>query len=330
LGYIKLNVKNNKTLSDSFDTPILFIIFNDPIKTRLTFEQIKKIKPNYLYIAADGPRQEKKGERERCLETRKILNEINWKCNIKTFFRSENSGSAGLGVFSAIEWFFSHVEEGIILEYDTVPHQDFFYFCKELLEKYRSNDKVMVISGSNFQDENPRSHSSYYFTLLPTLWGFATWRRAFVKFNRDVTRINYSVFSNAIPYKSNRKIAHYWQWKFYCMRRGRIDTWDYPILFSIWINGGVGLVANNNLVTHFVDGDGYAENFNTHVPGITNNPGVPIMPIKFDSLMKVSKDADMFLIKKFNLTISYPKLIYSYLREFVIPVFLVSFCKKNI
>lgn len=315
-------------LSESFDTPILFIIFNDPVKSRHTFEQIKKLKPNNLFLAADGPRQDKKGELKRCLETRKILNEINWECNVRTFFRSENSGSAGVGVFSAIEWFFSYVEEGIVLEYDIVPHQDFFYFCKALLEKYRNNEKVMVISGSNFQDEISRSDSSYYFTLLPTLWGFATWRRAFVKFNSDVTKVSYAVFSNAIPYRLDKKIANYWQWKFYCMRQGRIDTWDYPILFSIWINGGIGIIANRNLVTHNVDNGGYAENFNTHIPGLTNVSSLPILPLRFESSVKTNEVADMYLIKKFNLKISYPELIYAYLKEFVIPDGFVLFIKK--
>jgi len=306
-------------LSESFDTPILFIIFNDPVKSRHTFEQIKKLKPSNLFLAADGPRQDKKGELERCLETRKILNEINWECNVRTFFRSENSGSAGVGVFSAIEWFFSYVEEGIVLEYDIVPHQDFFYFCKALLEKYRNNEKVMVISGSNFQDEISRSDSSYYFTLLPTLWGFATWRRAFEKVEYDCNKINYPIFCNSIPYKFNRKISRYWQWKFNCLRNGRIKTWDYQILFSIWVNNGIGIVSNQNLVSHSVNNISFAENFNTHIPGLTNVPTFPIMPLTYQSDVIVNEGADMYLINKVNLELTNLKLIYSYLKVFLIP-----------
>jgi hypothetical protein len=319
---------NTVGLTEYFNTPILFIIFNDPVKTRNTFEQIKKIKPQSLYLAADGPRQGKAGEEERCFETRKILDEISWECEVKTLFKSENSGSAGLGVFSAIEWFFGHVEEGIVLEYDVVPHLDFFYFCQELLIKYRNNENIMVVGGSNFQDEISRSDSSYYFSSLPTLWGFATWRRAFKKFELNVNKIKYSEFCNVIPYRANKKITRYWRWKFYCMTQGRIETWDYPILFAIWINNGIGIISNKNLVTHFVDSSGYAENFNSHIPGLTNVPSLSILPLSFQSTIKVNIDADMYLTKKFNLELSFFQLIYNYLREFVIPLSLVSFLKS--
>jgi hypothetical protein len=197
-----------------------------------------------------------------------------------------------------------------------------------LLEKYRNSEKVMVVSGSNFQDEISRSNSSYYFTLLPTLWGFATWRRAFIKFNKNFTMASYSAFSNAIPYGTNKKITRYWKWKFYCMCQGQIDTWDYPILFSIWINGGIGIASNKNLVSHFVDKGGYAENFNAHIPGITNLASMPILPLSFDSSVKINEDADMYLIKKFNLEISYLKLAHAYLRNFIIPDVFVLFVKK--
>ncbi len=100
-----------------FNTPILFIIFNRPETTKKVFETIRNAKPKKLFIAADGPRDKKTGEKELCEETRKITSQIGWDCEVKTLFREKNLG-CGKAVSEAINWFFDNVEEGIILEDD--------------------------------------------------------------------------------------------------------------------------------------------------------------------------------------------------------------------
>lgn len=311
----KIEYKSAKTVINGFDVPILFIIFNDPIKSKVTFEQIKKIKPVSLYVAADGPRLKLQGEKERCIQTRKIIDDIDWPCKVQTYFRDENSGSAGIGVFSAISWFFRNVEEGIVLEYDVVPNIDFFCFCKAMLIKYRSSSEVKLIGGSNFQDGISRSEASYYFTKLPTLWGFATWRRAFEEFEFDIKKIDYIKFCSNIPYTGDKEFIRYWKSKFNNVKYGIIDTWDYPIIFSVWVSGGICVTANKNLATHFVDGDGYAENFNSHRQGMTNVPTERLLPIKFNSLKIINTEADLYLIEKFGLRISRLRCVYKFFRE---------------
>lgn len=313
----------------NFETPVLLIIFNDPIKSNITFEKIRALRPKFLYISSDGPRNGIEDEMDRCLEARKIVDKIDWKCNLKTFFRDVNSGSAGKGVYMALDWFFSDVEEGIVLEYDVVPNLDFFYFCESLLVKYRSNQDVMVISGSNFQDGILRGDCSYYFSQIPTLWGFAMWRRAFQRVTFNVSEINDNKFKKVIAFKENeRGVMNYWRWKLYCMKVGAISTWDYPILFSLWLNNGVSVIANRNLVTHFVDGKGYSENFTVHHPGITNVPSESILPIIYSHEIKIDREADNYLINKFNLELTIPRLIYEYLTLFWIPNILINLLRN--
>ena len=164
-------------MTNSFDTPVLLIIFSNPQTTRKTFEQIRSVCPTRFYIAADGPRANVIGEIEHAREVRSIVNDIDWPCEVKTFFREENSGGAGSGVYAALDWFFSEVEEGIVLEYDCIPHPDFFPYCAELLERYRNDERVMVIGGNNLQDGLVRGNASYYFSSIPYMWGWASWRR---------------------------------------------------------------------------------------------------------------------------------------------------------
>ena len=112
-----------------FDIPILFLIFNRPETTFKVFEIIKNIKPKNLFIAADGPRTDVKGELRKCERARDIISQIDWNCKIKTLFREKNSGCK-IAVSSAITWFFENVEEGIILEDDCLPDPSLFGYCR--------------------------------------------------------------------------------------------------------------------------------------------------------------------------------------------------------
>ncbi len=150
-------------------SPVLFLIFNRPDTTAKVFEAIREARPPKLYIAADGPRPNRAGEKDRCEVTRAIATQVDWPCEVKKLFRDENLG-CGKAVSEAITWFFENEPEGIILEDDILPHPDFFPYCDEMLEKYRDNDRVGIISGHNHIYRDLNRESSYGF-LRPSLKG---------------------------------------------------------------------------------------------------------------------------------------------------------------
>ena len=169
------------------NTPILFLIFNRPEITARVFQEIRKAKPKQIYIAADGPRIDHPDDTALCNKTRQICDSIDWDCEVKTLFREENLGCQ-LAVSNAIDWFFKHESEGIILEDDCLPSQSFFHFCAELLDFYRDDEEIMCISGNNFQQGRGDDEESYYFSRYPHCWGWATWRRAWNKYDHDMSR----------------------------------------------------------------------------------------------------------------------------------------------
>jgi len=134
-----------------FATPILFLVFNRPDTTEKVFAKIRDIQPRQLFISADGPRSDKKDEKHKCEETRKVIQRIDWECDLKTNLSEKNLGCR-VGVSSGINWFFSNVTEGIILEDDCLPDTSFFHYCETLLKHYRDNERIMHIGGTNFQD----------------------------------------------------------------------------------------------------------------------------------------------------------------------------------
>lgn len=229
-------------------SPVLFIIFNRPETTKVVFEAIRKAQPAKLYIAADGPRQGKTGEYERCQAARNIAINVDWECDVQSLFRDTNLGCK-VAVSSAIDWFFENVEEGIILEDDCVPDISFFRYCDELLEKYRHDGRIGMISGDNFQFGRKRTGASYYFSRFTHIWGWATWRRAWEKYDVEMT-LWPEVRDNGflIDMLDTQGEVDYWSHIFERTYAGQINTWDYQLMFSFWVNSFLNILPCNNLV----------------------------------------------------------------------------------
>ena len=281
----------------SFDVPILFLVFNRPETTVRVFEKIREIKPQRLFVAADGPREGKEGEKEKCQAVRDlILKNIDWPCEVKTLLRDQNLG-CGKAVSSGITWFFEQVDEGIILEDDTLPAISFYNFCKLLLNKYRNEQKIKMISGINFQDGIRRGDASYYFTRLCHIWGWATWKRTWNEYDFDLsTNTRKEVTDTAFGYFGDRRIAEEWGNIYDHLKNKSYDTWDYQLALSIWKNDGINIVPQKNLVSNI----GYGRDAtHTHlVDPFANIPLESLTDIKYASEIKVDAEADQYSLNK--------------------------------
>jgi len=232
-----------------FDTPILMIIFNRPEKTRIVFDAVRRIRPAKLYVAADGPRPDYESDALKCAQARQIVDDVDWACDVKTIFRDKNL-RCGKGVSSAINWFFEHEEEGIILEDDCLPSRSFFYFCQELLERYRHDTRLMHIGGNYFLNGSAREASySYYFSRNGFVWGWATWRRAWKLYDYEMG--NYSELKRDGYFDSfftSPLERMYRMRKFDQVAAGEIDTWDYQWELARFMSSGLAIVPTVNLV----------------------------------------------------------------------------------
>ncbi len=229
-------------------TPVVFIIFNRPDVTRKTFQAIRSAKPKKLLLIADGPRPERIGEVDKCIETRKILEGVDWDCEVIRCFSETNLGCKER-VSSGITWAFEQVEEAIILEDDCLPDLSFFPYCDELLAKYRDNSNVMAICGSSFIESDISTNESYYMSRLPIIWGWASWRRAWKKYDLKMTewpryrdskkfRDTLPSFAAQLHYRNQMNRTY----------KGKIDTWDYQWMFALWDSNGLCVIPTKNLV----------------------------------------------------------------------------------
>jgi hypothetical protein len=235
---------------NNFQTPILFIIFNRPDTAIQVFGEIKKIKPSKLYVVADGPRANKEGEKEKCEETRKIIDLVDWECEVFRNFSDINLGCKKR-VSSGIDWFFENVEQGIILEDDCLPDQSFFRFCEELLDKYKNDERIGMISGDNFQFGRVKNEASYYFSRYSHIWGWATWRRAWQKYDVNISswpQIKKDKILNKVF--NNRRDVYYWSAIFNDVYNNKIDTWDYQWSFTCFVNNYLSAMPSVNLISN--------------------------------------------------------------------------------
>lgn len=221
---------------------VLFLIFNRPDTTRQVFEKIREAKPQRLYVAADGPRKNKVGEEEKCLQTRSIINNIDWPCELKTLYRAGNLGCK-VAVSEAISWFFDHEKKGIILEDDCLPDMTFFPYCDELLERYKDETRIWHIAG--FSIENNLVKSSYRFSHLVPIWGWATWRRAWKHYDREMKSFDENV--NSI-YDCFGKCAKYVKQTFSHHFNNDIDTWDTQWAFTCVKHGALTILPSRSLI----------------------------------------------------------------------------------
>ncbi len=231
-------------------TPVAFLIFNRPDTTKKVFEEICIAEPDRLFVIADGPRQNVERDKELCELARKITENIDWDCKVTRDYAFENYGLRKR-VESGLTQMFKSVDETIILEDDCVPHQSFFPFCQELLDRYRDEEKVMMISGDNFFSELRNKEYSYYFSSFNHIWGWATWKRAWSLYDErmnDWNDLKEGDFLNNIL--QDDVSVKYYRTIFQEVYEGKINSWAYRWLYSMFRENGLSVVPSKNLVTN--------------------------------------------------------------------------------
>ena len=152
------------------DLAIALIVFNRPRHTRESFASVRAQQPKKLFLIADGPRADRPDEAQKCQEVRDIVAQIDWPCEVFRNYADQNMGLKRR-VSSGLNWVFDQVETAVILEDDCVPHPDFFTYCEDLLERYRDDERIWVITGNNFQRGKRRGDAvSYTHLTLPTIY----------------------------------------------------------------------------------------------------------------------------------------------------------------
>lgn len=274
--------------------PVAFIIFNRPETTALVFQEIRRVRPPLLLIVADGPRRNVAGELERCREARAIAENVDWQCDVRKNYSETNLGCRKR-VSSGVDWIFREVDEAIILEDDCLPDPSFFPFCEELLDKYRQDDRIGHINGTNFQFGRKVTPYSYYFSRYYQVWGWATWRRAWEGYDVEMQlwpEIQKGDWLKEIL--GDRRFVQYWRYIFDRVHGGFIDTWDYQWFFYLWTKKRLGIVPNVNLVSNLGFGRTSTNTKGSNKFGNMERKSM-VFPLNHPTEVRINDEADKFV-----------------------------------
>lgn len=265
----------------TLQTAILFLVFNRPHTTRLVFNMIRKVKPQRLYVAADGARASQESEIKRVEAVRDyVMKNIDWKCEVKTLFRAKNLGCKQ-AISSAIDWFFDNEEEGIILEDDVVPKEEFFKFCEEGLKNWRSNESIAGIGGFV-----PTARGKPCLSVHGSIWGWATWKRAWDNYKSDQhlskEGMGFLAKTSSVMNLAEKILISD------LVKKNEVDTWDYYWLFSRISNHQYMVLPGTPLTTNI----GFSNNAGTHLQG-----DKPLALQRADQLNVTKKSIDHNLIE---------------------------------
>ena len=229
-------------------TSVALLVYRRPDLTARVFAEIAAARPPMLLVISDWP--DRPEDQARCLEARRIATQVDWPCEVRTCFATEHMGCR-LRVASGLDWVFREVEEAIVLEDDCLPHPSFFTFCEEMLERFRNDPRVGHISGSNFQKGFRRTPYSYYFSRHISVWGWATWRRAWrdydvgMKLWPEVRAGGWHRALYASAHEARRAEKLY-----DVLYAQGLDTWDYQWQFSRLIQASLAVTPCVNLIAN--------------------------------------------------------------------------------
>jgi hypothetical protein len=196
-----------------------------------------------LLVVGDGPRPDRPDDARLVAETRALIDGVDWPCEVRTCFSEENL-NCHRRIATGLDWVFANVPEAIILEDDCLPHPTFFRYCEELLERYRDDERVHMISGSN--PSGAHGPDSYHFSRCYAIWGWATWARAWQHNDpamREWVRLRKTRWlEDHLGDDDAARLARIWF--------DYLDQWDFHWLFSGWIRGALTAMPSVNLVSN--------------------------------------------------------------------------------
>lgn len=238
--------------------PVLVMAFNRPDHLAVLIDRLREVRPARVFLAVDGARVGRPDEAARVQACRDLAGAFDWGCELETLFQPSNLG-CGHGVSTAISWFFSRVERGIILEDDIIPHPSFFGFCTELLDRYADDSRVFAISGCNFVPRSAQTHpdNAYRFSQVPHIWGWATWRRSWAQHRLDIAGWRRQLPPGRLWARAGHSVpgSLYWASTFELLARKEVDTWDGQLVLATMVSGQLTATSNVNLIENIGFGE---------------------------------------------------------------------------
>ena len=230
------------------DVAVLLLFFNRPEPFRQVFAQVKKARPSRLFLYQDGPRNEK--DVPGIKECQEIASQIDWECDVHRRYLEVNEG-CDPSEYRSQKWAFSMADKVVVLEDDDVPSVTFFRFCKEMLDRYEHDKRIMMIAGFNTDEETKDVSDDYFFTSAFSVWGWASWRRV-----ADLWDPDYSYMKDEHTVRQLRRLIRERRLRpdllkmFRYQSRSGKECYETIFWASLILNFGLSIMPAKNMVSN--------------------------------------------------------------------------------
>ncbi|MCR5421149.1 MAG: hypothetical protein K6E98_09090 [Lachnospiraceae bacterium] len=238
-------------MKNPINTAVAIVVFNRIDCAVKILESIKKVMPPRLYIISDGARESVPNEKEKVLEVRKYLeNNITWNCTIIKIYADSNLGCTKRSV-TGYDEVFKIEESAILLEDDIIPVDGFYYFCEKMLEHYKDNDRIMMITGEN-RIPSYENNYDYFYSAFPMKQAWATWKNAWNHWHKAAMGdFDLKTANNWLKECVNNKgVQYYYGSKLIRCKMQLYDVWDGVWDCAMLANKGIGIVSKYHMVNN--------------------------------------------------------------------------------
>lgn len=229
------------------DIPLALIFFARPDLLEVTFEAVRNAKPTKIFLIQDGARITSSSDLQNIIKCREIVDGIDWDCEVHKNYSDENLG-CGMRIFTGLNWAFEHVDRLLVIEDDCVPAPSLFPFCAELLEKYKNDDRIGMISGMNNLGVYEDCPNDYFFSTSGSIWGWATWKRVWDKVEYDLDFLQDKYAAN-IVFQTDSKLKPMGKILSNTLQSGKkLSSWSYQLGMNILLQNQLNIVPKHNMI----------------------------------------------------------------------------------
>lgn len=282
------------------ETPVVLIIFNRPEHVSLSFNAIKEARPQKLFIIADGPRRLNESDKLLCAESRRIVEDIDWSCEVHRIYADENLG-CGERVSSGLTEVFNVVDKAIIIEDDVVASISFFKFCQDLLSKYENSKDIYSISGLSYDFVS--SEGDYFFSIYHNSCAWATWKKVWDKYDYSIKTYPELLRKDFLKSTYTNPVHRRFWYRLFeeVYHKKNASTWACQFMFMSLSEKALHIYPNRNLVQYI----GFSENA-THAEEAPNIRYKNIMkkveeirkPLNSPLCVEENKNNDLLMLKE--------------------------------
>ena len=230
------------------ETPVLLLGYNRPEQMRGLIGSLSALKPKLILLCVDGPKMNRVKDIELVRQTQEMVNEINWDAKIRTRFRESNLGLRR-AVVDAVTWANCEYGKVIVLEDDVRAGPQLLDYLNYNLVKHEKQSEIAHVNGYNLVpiDHITNPSEASRMSIYPESYAWATWSRAWSKYDDN---LNWAKNVSILELKKicgTNAGAIRWKQNFSDAAAGRIDTWAYRWIATLWENKFKVVSPNRNI-----------------------------------------------------------------------------------